>query len=165
AAVERLVRHGLARIPRANQEDVAVVELHLVVAARVGVDTLVVVVDGHGEGLLGAVLPDHVLIQHVLDFGGRGDLRDGFGDLALLILGQDLIAERDALIADVDRGAGEEFPDRILGFAAERAAEVLIVRHRILVWESLATGARDHFLAFPSSLISSKFEMTWSINP
>jgi len=51
------------------------------------------------------------LVQHVLDLGGRGDLRDRFGDFALFVLRQDLIAERDALIADVDRRPGDEFPD------------------------------------------------------
>src|SRR6266576_176953 len=95
-----------------------------------GIDALVVVIDGYGEGLLGAVLPDYVLVQDVFDFRRRGDLGDGFRDLALFVLRQDLIAERNALIADVDRRSGDEFPDRILGFAAERAAEVLVVRHR-----------------------------------
>jgi len=145
---------------RADQQDVALVELDLVIAARVGIDALVVIVDGDGEGLLGTVLPDHVLVQHILDFGRRGDLRDGFGDFALFVLRQNLIAERDALIADIDRRPGDELPDGILGFTAKRAAEMLVVRHRILVWEGASSGARDHFFAFPSSLISSKFEIT-----
>src|SRR5881396_3288396 len=125
-----------------------------------GVDALVVIVNGNGERLLGTVLPDHVLVQHILDFRGRGDLRDGFGDFALFVLRQNLIAERDALIANVDRRPGNEFPDGILGFTAKRAAEMLVVRHRLLVWEGRWSGARDHFFAFPSSLISSKLEMT-----
>jgi hypothetical protein len=67
--------------------------------------------------------------------GGKIDLawrlRDGFGDFALFVLGEDLIAECDALITNVDRRPGDELPDGILGFAAERAAEMLVVRHRL----------------------------------
>ena len=63
------------------------------------------VVDGDGEGLLGLLLPDHVLVEDVLDLLRGGDLGDRFGDLALFVLGQDLVAERDALVADVDRRA------------------------------------------------------------
>src|SRR2546425_1183306 len=110
-ARQRLGQQRLADAGRADQEDVALVELDLVIAARVGVDAFVVIVDVDGEGLLGAVLPDHILVQHILDFGGRGDLRDGFGDFALFVLRQNLIAERDALVANVDRRPGDEFPD------------------------------------------------------
>src|SRR2546425_1817902 len=74
------------------------------------------------------LLADHVLVQHLLDLGRGGDLRDGLGDLALLVLRQDLVAEGDALIANVDRRTGNELPDRVLRLAAERAAEVLIDR-------------------------------------
>src|SRR6266576_2806859 len=101
-ARQGLRQERFADTRRADQEDVALVE----------------------------VLPDYVLVQDVFDFRRRGDLGDGFRDLALFVLRQDLIAERNALIADVDRRSGDEFPDRILGFAAERAAEVLVVRHR-----------------------------------
>src|SRR5256884_685109 len=104
-----------------------------------------------------------VLVQHVLDLGRRGDLGDRLGDLPLLVLRQDLVAEGDALITNVDRRAGNELPDRVLRLAAEGAAEVLIVGHLALVWESRVTGASRHFF-FPSS-ISWKFAITWSISP
>src|SRR2546427_4638550 len=98
-----------------------------------------------------------------LDLGRRGDLGDRLGDLPLLVLRQDLVAEGDALITNVDRRAGNELPDRVLRLAAEGAAEVLIVGHLALVWESRVTGASRHFF-FPSS-ISWKLAMTWSISP
>ncbi len=93
------------------------------------IDALVVVVHRDGERFLGLLLPDHVLVQDVLDFLRRRDLRDRFRYLALFILRQDLVAERDALVADVDRRARNELPDRILGLSAEGAAQVLVVGH------------------------------------
>ena len=64
----------------------------------------------------------------------RRDLRDRFGNLALFVLGEDLIAERDTLVADVDGRARNELPDRVLGLSAERAAQVFIVRHGAGYW-------------------------------
>src|SRR6266511_1020170 len=129
----------------------------------VRVDALVVVVDRDGQGLLGLLLADHVLVQHVLDLRRRRDLGDRLGDLPLLVLRQDLVAEGDALVADVDRRPGDELPDRVLRLAAEGAAEVLIVGHGDLVWETRVRGARRHFF-FPSS-ICCKFAITLSISP
>ena len=54
---------------------------------------------------------------------------DAVRDLALFVLRQDLIAECDALIADVDRGPGDELPDGVLRFPTEGAAEMLVVGH------------------------------------
>ena len=87
------------------------------------------VVDRHGERPFRVLLPDHVLIEGVLDLPGRGHLGDRFRDFPLLVLSQDLIAERDALVADVDRRARNELPDGVLGLAAEGAAEMLVVGH------------------------------------
>ena len=42
---------------------------------------------------------------------------------------QDLVAQRDALVADVDRRARNELSDGVLGLAAEGAAEMLVVGH------------------------------------
>ena len=89
------------------------------------------VVDGDCQRLLRLLLPDHVLIERVLDLLWSRDLSDRLGDLALFVLGEDLIAERDALVADVDGGPGDELPDRVLRLSAERAAKVFVVRHDI----------------------------------
>src|SRR5213594_927488 len=162
-AGQRLGEERLAHAGRSDEHDVRLVELDLGLAPLVRVDPLVVIVDRDGEGLLRLLLAYHVLVQHVLDLGWRGDLRDCLGDLPLLVLRQDLVAEGDALITNVDRRAGNELPDRVLRLAAEGAAEVLIVGHLALVWESRVTGASRHFF-FPSS-ISWKFAITWSISP
>ena len=127
---ERLREQRLAHAGRPEQEDVRLVQLDVVLPARgARVDALVVVVHGHGERLLGVFLADHVLVEDVLDLLRRRDLRDRFRDLALLVLRQDFIAQRDALVADVDRGPGNELPYRVLGLSAERAAQVPIVGH------------------------------------
>src|SRR2546429_61461 len=157
AALGRHARHG----PLEDLEERLLHALDL--APLVRVDALVVVVHGDGEGLFGLLLPDHVLVQHVLDLGRRRDLRDRLGDLSLLVLRENLVAERDALIANVDGRSGNEFPDRVLRLAAEGAAEVLIVGHLALVWERRVPGASRHFF-FPSS-ISWKLAITWSISP
>src|SRR2546427_855 len=149
---------------RAHQQDIALVQLDFRLTPGVRVDALVVVVDRDGEGLLGALLPDHVLVQHVLDLGGRGDLGDRLSDLPLLVLGQDLVAQRDAFITDVDPRAGDEFPDRVLGLAAERAAEVLIVGHGAQTWEAAPAGASDQAFFLPPS-ISWRWAMTLSMRP
>ena len=75
-----------------------------------------------GSNLFGDILSDHVLVQHLFDFRRRRNLRYGFGNLALFVLREDFIAERDALIADIDRRARNEFPDRVLRLSAERTA-------------------------------------------
>src|SRR5215467_14042822 len=46
----------------------------------VQVDAFAVIVDGHGQLLLGGLLPDHVLVEMFLDFQGLGELmRTGGG--------------------------------------------------------------------------------------
>src|SRR5438105_844978 len=75
-----------------------------------GVDALVVVVDGDREDLLGAVLPDHVVVEEGLDLHRRRQGDGGAVLLPLALLGDDVVAELDALVADVDGGAGDELP-------------------------------------------------------
>jgi hypothetical protein len=128
-AGERLSEQRLADAGRADQQNVRLVELDLIIAQRCRVDALVVIVDRDGECLFRAFLTDHVLVEDVLDFLGRRDLRDRFRDFALFVLSQDLVAEGDALIADIDRRSRDELPDRVLRLATERAAQVLIVGH------------------------------------
>ena len=71
-------------------------------------DAPVVVVDGDGEDLLGLVLADDVVVEEGADLARRGQLFEaelaGIGELLL----DDLVAEVDALVADVDAGAGDQ---------------------------------------------------------
>ena len=74
---ERHVKHlgygackqGLARTGGAYHDDVALLYLHIIVslAQCLLAQTLVVVVDGHGQGYLGLILTDDILIQPGLD--------------------------------------------------------------------------------------------------
>ena len=60
------------------------------------------------------------------DLGGFRKRRargDGFG---LLVVCDDLVADVNAFVADVDGGAGDELLDFVLRFAAERAAQRVI---------------------------------------
>src|SRR5690606_25114565 len=126
---ERLREQRLAHTGRADQQDVRLIELDLVPAGRLLVDPLVVVVDGDGEGALGVLLTDDVLVERFLDLAGSRERRRRAGRLLLLLLREDLVTQRDALVADVNGGSGDEPLHRVLRFAAEGAAEVLVARH------------------------------------
>src|SRR5690606_7335298 len=137
-------RAGQQRLPRAgrpDEEDVALLELDVVVVVEVvlGVEPLVVVVDGDGEGALGAVLPDDVLVEGGLDLA-RGEAAVGARAAAAPALGRgggvgrevgldDAAGVVDAPVADVDlRGvrAGHHRGDLVGGAAAERAADDVV---------------------------------------
>src|SRR5690606_241858 len=78
--------------------------------------------------LLRALLADHVLVEDVLDLAGARDGQLGvLGGLAIDLLGDDVVAEPDALVADVDRGTGDELLHLLLRLAAEGAAQALVV--------------------------------------
>jgi hypothetical protein len=92
----------------------------------VHLDALVVVVDGDREGPLGGVLADDVLVEDSVDLprlGQRVELERRSGGQLLV---DDLVAEIDALVADVDAGAGDQLLDLTLGLPAEGAEELLI---------------------------------------
>ena len=58
----------------AQQEDVALLQLHIVPAAKV--NALIMIVNRHGQGHFGGLLPDDIFIQIGLDLLGAGnDLR------------------------------------------------------------------------------------------
>ena len=64
----------LAAAGRADQQDVALVDLDVAVGVLAVDQPLVVVVDGDGEDLLGAVLADDVLVELLLDLARGGDV-------------------------------------------------------------------------------------------
>jgi hypothetical protein len=127
---ERLCEERLAGAGRADQQDVRLRELDLVAAARLllDFDALVVVVDRDGELLLRLFLADDVLVEELLDL--LRDRQGGAGAAARLepvVVGDDVVADFDALVADEDRRARNELADVVLVFIAERAAEDLAV--------------------------------------
>src|SRR5262249_59418559 len=90
-------------------------------------EALVVVVNGDGEGLLGPVLADDVLVEFVLDGARRGDVGDrgAAGAAAALLLVNDRLTQLDTLAADEDvAGAFDERADVAVPLAAERAVGV-----------------------------------------
>src|SRR5262249_11210710 len=114
---------------------VALAQLH-VVNLHPGADALVMVIDGDAERLLGAILPDDVLVELVENLLGSGNLAGGDTRLdgGLLFL-DDLAAQVHALIADVDATRPrDQALHLILTFATERAAirhaSPLRIRHR-----------------------------------
>ena len=122
---ERLRQVRLAAPGRAEQEDVRLLQLDVVVG-RAHLHALVVVVDGDGERALGGLLADHVLVQQRVDLGRARKVVEvevsGSGELLV----DDLVAEVDALVADVDAGAGDQLLDLTLALAAEAAEKLLV---------------------------------------
>src|SRR5688572_19695081 len=155
-AGEGLCEEGLAATGRADEQHVRLAELD-VVDAVAGRDALVVVVDGDREHLLRAVLADHILVEDLVDAPRARDLLTEGPRLRRLheLLIDDLAAEGDALIADVDALARDELAHLILTLPAERAAIGFATlgggRHR------LASRHRDAFLGFLWLLLLRRF--------
>ena len=83
------------------------------------------VVDGDREDLLGLLLADDVVVEEGADLARVGEVVEAelarLGELFL----DDLVAEVDALVADVDAGTGDQLLDLLLRLAAERALQQL----------------------------------------
>jgi hypothetical protein len=73
-----------------------------------------VVVDRYRQHLLGAHLPNDVAVEEFVDLVWFGKLLEThlFGAAELLF--DDLVAQVDALIADIDAGAGDQLLDLLL---------------------------------------------------
>ena len=122
---QRLGEERLAAAGRADEQDVRLPELDIVDRVA-GVDALVVVVDRHGEDLLRLLLADDVRVELVLDLPRarercRRRLAAGARRLEHLLF-DDLLAEVDALVADVDALPRDQLADLLLALAAEAAA-------------------------------------------
>ena len=134
---QRLREQRLAGAGRADQQDVRLGELDVVAAARLllDLDALVVVVDRDGELLLGLFLADDVLVEELLDFLRHRQRRAGAAArLELVVVGDDVVADLDALVADEDRRARDQLADVVLILVAERAAEDFAVAGFLAMW-------------------------------
>jgi hypothetical protein len=86
-----------------------------------------VVVDGDGQRALGGLLPDDVLVEDVVDLDRLRKVLELEARRDRELLVDDLVAEIDALVTDVDAWPGDQLLDLPLRLAAE-AAEKLLVR-------------------------------------
>jgi hypothetical protein len=85
-----------------------------------------VVVDSDRERPLGGVLADHVLVEDIADLARLREVLQLEGRRRRQLLVDDLVAEIDALVADVDAGSGDQLLDLALRLAAEAAEELLV---------------------------------------
>ena len=102
---ERLREQRLAAAGRAEQQDVGLLQLDVRVAGHHHLHALVVVVDGHRERALGGVLADDVLVEDLVDLARLGEVLEVERRRGGELLVDDLVAEIDALVADVDARA------------------------------------------------------------
>src|SRR5438552_3923653 len=122
---ERLREKGLAATRRAEQEDIGLLELDFVVVLP-HLYALVVVVDGDREGPLRLFLRDDVVVEDGVDVARARQVVEVQLGRARQLLVDDLVAEIDALVADVDPWAGDQLLHLPLALAAEAAEELLV---------------------------------------
>ena len=130
-----LCHQRLAHPGGADEEDVRLLQLDVVVVVA-GADPLVVVVHRHRQDPLGALLADDVVVEERVDLVRLGELGEGGGRGLRQLLLDDLVAQLDALVADVDPGTGDELLDLLLRLPAERALQELgsfVFRHRVFL--------------------------------
>jgi hypothetical protein len=121
----RLREQRLAAARRPEQEDVRLLELDLAVVGP-HLHALVVVVDGDGERPLGLFLRDDVVVQDGVDVPRSREVVEVELRRSGELLVDDLVAEIDALVADVHAGAGDQLFDLPLALPAEAAEELLV---------------------------------------
>src|SRR6185436_16953522 len=85
-------------------------------------DALVMLIDGDGEFLLRLFLADDIFVEKFFDLGGLGQWRARGRSLLLHIVTDDLDTDINALVANVDGGASDEFLDFVLALTAEATA-------------------------------------------
>ena len=123
---ERLREQRLAAAGRAEQQDVGLLQLDVRVVRLHHLHALVVVVDRHRQRALGLLLPDDVLVEHAVDLLRLRQVVDVEGRRGGELLVDDLVAEIDALVADVDARPRDQLLDLPLRLAAEGAEELFV---------------------------------------
>jgi len=86
-----------------------------------------VVVDGHREHALGALLTDDVLVQDLFDFLGFRELVAGALRALLELFPDDVVAQFHAFVADEHRGTGDQLSYFVLALPAEGAIQQFAV--------------------------------------
>src|SRR6516164_5721402 len=124
-ARERLRQQRLARTGWADQQDVRLRELDVVMLGLV-VETLVVIMDRDREHLLGVVLTDDIVVKNFAYLLGGRDAVARLHQRGFILLADDVHAQFDALVANEHGRAGDELAHLVLALAAERAVERIL---------------------------------------
>src|SRR5262249_22740763 len=124
-ARERLRQQRLAGAGRADQQDVRLRKLDVVVLGLV-VETLVVIMDRHREHLLGVILTDDIVVKNLAYFLRGRDAVARLHQRGFILLADDVHAQFDALVANEHGRAGDELAHLVLALAAERAVERIL---------------------------------------
>src|SRR5262249_16891313 len=80
----------------------------------------------HAQRALGRLLSHHVLVEDVPDLARLREVLDVERRRSGELLVDDLVAEIDALVTDVDAGAGDQLLDLALRLPAETAEKLLV---------------------------------------
>ena len=133
---KRLHEVSLAGAGGSDHQNIALLKLDIGIGYAV--DTLVVVVDGHGDRFFGAVLADDVLVEELYDLAGLLHIsvldEAAHGPLLIRLVeaGQDVVGRSDAVLADDGAAASDEALAGRLGFAAEQALRFSFCHFRLL---------------------------------
>jgi hypothetical protein len=85
-----------------------------------------VLIDGNCEPLLGVFLSDHIFIKEGFDLSWLRQRRSSSYRFGLLIVCDDLVADINAFITDINGRTGDQFLDFILRLAAEGTTQRII---------------------------------------
>ncbi len=97
---KRLREKRFTRAGGTDQENIGLAEFHIA-WLFVEEDTLVVIVDGDREFFLGAILPNDVAIEELLNLRGAGKAAGRSGGLLALFILENGLADADTFVADV----------------------------------------------------------------
>ena len=120
---QRLRQQRLAAAGRADEQDVRLGQFHL---TRLGamVEALVMIVDRDRQDALGALLADHIIVEHIADLlRGRHAAILLADETALGLLANDVVAQFHAFIADEDGRPRDQLAHLMLRLAAEGAVK------------------------------------------
>ena len=117
---------GLAAAGGAKKQDIALLQLNFVAATEE--NALIVVVNGHGQRNFRRLLPDDILVEHLVDLARRGNgIRCLQLVMRLVAVFQHVHAQLHALIANAHAGALDHAMHFTLALTAERAAKFLLL--------------------------------------
>jgi len=114
------LREGLPGAGGANEQDVGLLQLNVLLNTTALRNSLVVIVDCNGEVLLRQFLSYDVLFQVTLDLFRARNVFHELGSENVILFVKDLLADVDTLVADVDAGSGNQTACEISALAAKR---------------------------------------------